>query len=109
MVGKGGRRVIDFWVTAGNRVALIEVKYQLPTKAGTALTRLTNQMKTYSTAEEAVRNGAQVVLFTYKAPSNAQMNLLLSRLGAEHFNSVQLVHGLTGLGQWVKFFFTGTP
>lgn len=100
LVGNGGPRVIDFWAKVGQRVALIEVKYQMPARAGAALTRLVGQMRTAISAGE----GAQVVLFTFRAPSAAQMNLLLSQLGAEA-SAIQHVSGLWGLVQWARFFF----
>jgi RHS repeat-associated protein len=104
LVGQGGRRVLDFWLTAGNRVAVLEVKYGLPRAVGPALTRLVGQLRTAATAEEAVRNGAQVVLFTFRAPTVAQMALLESQLGASA-GFVQHVSGLLGLIQWVRLFF----
>jgi hypothetical protein len=48
---------------------------------------------------------AQVVLFTYKAPSPAQMKLLENAVGSEKF--IQHVHGFEGLIHWVRFFFGG--
>ncbi len=107
LAGQGGRRILDFWVQVGNKVAIIESKYKLPVRAGDALTRLVGQMRTALTAEEAVRNNAQVVLFTWKAPSPAQMRLLLEALGPEA-SSIKLVHGLLDLAQYVKYFF-GIP
>ena len=108
LVGQGGRRVLDFWLQVGQRVAILEVKYKVPSKAGAALTRLVGQMKTALTAEEAARAGAQVVLFTYRAPSAAQMRLLLEALGPSA-NSIQHIHGFTGLIQWARMFFLPIP
>jgi len=88
----------------GNRVAFIEVKYGLPRAVGPAMTRLVGQLRIYATAEEAIRNNAQVVLFTFRAPSAAQMALLESQLGTSA-GFVQHVSGLMGLMQWVRFFF----
>ncbi|WNO11572.1 putative Ig domain-containing protein [Teredinibacter sp. KSP-S5-2] len=100
LVGNGGRRVIDFWAQVGSRVALIEVKYGLPRTTGAAMTRLVGQMQTSLSAG----NGAQVVLFTFRAPSAAQMNLLLTQLGPQA-GAIQHVSGLWGLVQWARFFF----
>ena len=108
LVGRGGRRVLDFWLQVGQRVAILEVKYKVPTKAGAALTRLVGQMETALTAEEATRTGAQVVLFTYRTPSAAQMRLLLEALGPSA-SSIQHIHGLTGLIQRARMFFLPIP
>ena len=51
LVGTGGRWVLDFWLQIGQRVAVLEVKYQLPLRAGEALTRLVGQMRTALTAD----------------------------------------------------------
>jgi RHS repeat-associated protein len=102
--GPGGRRIIDFWLQAGNQLALLEVKYKLPSRGGDALTRLANQLTTYSASAQAFGDGGRVVLWTYKAPTIAEMTLLLNKLGPEA-SRVQFAHGLMGLVQWVKFFF----
>lgn len=104
LVGQGGPRVLDFWVQVANRVAVIEVKYGLPRAVGPALTRLVGQMQTALTAQAARQAGAQVVLFTYRAPSAAQMALLMQQLGPQA-SMIQHVHGLWGLVQWARFFF----
>lgn len=96
--------MLDFWLASGQRMAVLEAKYKLPSQAGAMLTRLVGQIRTAATAEEAVRRNAQVVLWTYKAPAAAEMSLLLSQLGP-HASSVQMVHGLMGLTNWARFFF----
>jgi hypothetical protein len=108
LVGQGGRRVLDFWLQVGNRVAILEVKYGLPRAVGPALTRLVAQIRTAVSAEEAVRNGAQVVLFTFRAPSPQQMALLAEALGpaAPPF---QLISTMPQLAQWVRTFFAVVP
>jgi RHS repeat-associated protein len=108
LVGQGGRRVLDFWLQVGNRVAILEVKYGLPRAVGPALTRLVAQIRTAASAEEAVRNGAQVVLFTFRAPSPQQMALLAEALGpaAPPF---QLISTMPQLAQWVRTFFAVVP
>ena len=104
LVGPGGRRVIDFMVQMGNRVAYLEVKYGLPRRAGPALTRLVGQIRT-GVAAAAQRDGV-FVLFTWNAPSQAQMTLLASQLGPNS-GFVQHIHGLFGLTQWIRLFFMG--
>ncbi len=107
LVGAGGRRVIDFLVQVGNRVALIEVNYGLPRQVGPALTRLVGQMQTALTASQ-LPAGTQIVLFTFRAPTAAQMNLLLQQLGPQA-GLIQNVSGLWGLVQWARFFFLAIP
>jgi RHS repeat-associated protein len=105
LVGQGGRRVIDFLVRVGDRVALIEVKYGLPRAVGPALTRLVGQMQTALTTTQ-LPAGTQLVLFTFRAPTAAQMSLLLQQLGPQA-SLIQHVSGLWGLVQWARFFFIG--
>ena len=104
LVGVGGQRVLDFWLRVGNRVAILEAKYKLPSGAGRQLTRLVSQIRTAQTSQQAIREGAQVVLWTYRAPTSAQMNLVLSNLG-KGASGVQLVDGLLGLARWARWFF----
>ncbi|MBK9362876.1 MAG: RHS repeat-associated core domain-containing protein [Rubrivivax sp.] len=104
LVGPGGRRVIDFMIQVKDRVALLEVKYGLPQKVGPAMTRLIGQIRT-GTAAAAERDGV-FVLFTWAAPSEAQMALLASQLGPGA-GFVQHVHGLIGLTQWLRLFLLG--
>ncbi|MDH3317565.1 MAG: RHS repeat-associated core domain-containing protein, partial [Gammaproteobacteria bacterium] len=108
LVGAGGRRVLDFLVRVGNRVAVIEVKFGLPRTAGPALTRLVGQIQTALTAADPAVRGAQVVLFTFRAPTAAQMARLLQLLGPQA-GSLQHVQGLWGLVQWARFFFLPIP
>jgi RHS repeat-associated protein len=103
LVGQGGPRVLDFLVRVGNRVAAIEVKYGLPRAVGPAMTRLVNQIATYASSSQ-LPAGTQIVLFTARAPSAAQMTLLTQQLGA-NASLVQHVSGLWGLVQWARFFF----
>lgn len=104
LVGPGGTRVIDFLVTIGNRLTYLEVKYGLPRQAGPALARLVGQMRT-ATAVAAEVEG-DVVLFTWAAPSEAQMALLAAELG-EGATAIQMVHGLLGLTQYLRIFLLG--
>lgn len=102
MEGPGGRRVIDFLLNVGNRLTYIEVKYGLPRQAGAALTRLVGQMRT---ATNAVSGGkGSVILFTWAAPSEAQMALVVSALG-ETAGSVKIVSGLTNLIVYLNVLF----
>lgn len=100
LVGEGGKRVLDFWIKAGERMAVLEAKLRLPLRVGDQLTRLVSQIKTAQSATQ----GTQVVRWTFRAPNAAQMDLLLSQLGPEA-STLQLVNGLSGLAQWARFFF----
>ncbi|HET7792710.1 MAG TPA: PKD domain-containing protein [Rhizobacter sp.] len=108
--GAGGTRVIDFLVRLGDRLTFLEVKYGLPRKAGAALTRLVGQMRTATTAgaELAAAEGAtsEVVLFTWAAPTEAQMALVLAELG-ETASSVRIVSGFVNLNSYLWRFFLG--
>jgi RHS repeat-associated protein len=100
--GPGGRRVIDFFLTVGQRVATIEAKYKIPPGGSQAFTRLVAQMQSAMATEEA----GQVVLWTLKAPTDAELAALLATL-PEQGASIQFVNGLVGLGNWARFFFVG--
>jgi hypothetical protein len=65
-------------------------------------------MRTALTAEEATKAGAQVILFTYRAPSAGQMKLLLDALGPTA-SSIKHIHGFTSLIQWARMFFLPIP
>lgn len=108
LVGQGGPRVLDFWLQIGNRVAVLEVKYGLPRALGPALTRLVGQIRTAATSQEAIREGARVVLFTFRAPSPAQMTLLTEALGA-NAPPFQLISTLPQLAHWARTFFMLAP
>jgi hypothetical protein len=99
----GGRRFIDFLVKAADKIAIIEVKYKLPSKAGAALTRLIGQMNS-SLSYAAANRGTQVVLYTFKAPTISEMNRVINALGT-NASQVQFAHGLNGLLSWIKFYF----
>lgn len=98
--GPGGRRVIDFFVTIGQRVATIEAKYKIPSQGSQAFTRLVAQMQ----SAMATPGTGQVVLWTLRAPSNAELAALLTRLPANG-SAIQFVAGLNGLASWARFYF----
>jgi RHS repeat-associated protein len=104
LVGPGGTRFLDFMIVARNQVAYLEVKYSMPAKGSAAFSRLIGQMRTFVSAAEARKGGAQVVLFTYRAPTAAQTAALAETLGPTA-SSVQHVYGLLGLTQWIRIFF----
>jgi hypothetical protein len=105
LFGPGGRRVIDFMLRIGDRVSYLEVKYGLPRKAGPALARLVGQMRTATAAAAEVAEG-EVVLFTWAAPSEAQMVLLLAELG-EGASAVRIINGFVNLSQYLRIFLLG--
>jgi len=99
--GPGGRRVIDLLVRSKDAIARIEVKYQLPTQTGSALTRLIGQMQT------SVANSGQTVLFTFKEPEIRTLLRIVEELEAADVpaRSIQFVNGYRGLAQWFALYF----
>jgi hypothetical protein len=69
-----------------------------------ALARLVGQMRTATVAAEAVEG--EVVLFTWAAPSEAQMALVLAELG-EGASAVRIISGFANLSQYLKIFMLG--
>ena len=100
--GPGGRRVIDFFINYAQRVATIEAKYKIPPYGSQAFARLIAQLR----SAMATEGTGQVVLWTLKAPTEAELAALLAELGGEA-NAVQVVDGLVGLANWARFFFGG--
>ncbi|MGD9723617.1 MAG: putative Ig domain-containing protein [Pirellulales bacterium] len=95
-----GQRVIDYFVRVGDRAAMIEVKYGLPRAAGDALNRLAAQMNAM------VSSGAgQPVVWTLRAPTQAQLELVKQTAGPETFNRVQFVEGIEGLYRFITIYF----
>lgn len=103
LFGSGGRRVIDFMIKYAERIAYVEVKYKLPTKAGSALTRLHNQMLT--AVENCAARNCQTVLFTFVEPSADDMLFIYEKLGPELSMGIQYVYGFQGLAQWLRLYF----
>ena len=101
VVGPGGRRVLDMLVEAAGKVAWVESKYKLPSKAGDALTRLVGQMQS---ATASATSGQQVVLFTFKEPAIAELELVIRSIGPTA-DPIQYVWGFRGLMQWFNFYF----
>ena len=104
LVGEGGRRKLDYFIEIAQRTAIIEVKYKIPTRAGPQLERLLGQIQTALTPKEAFAKGARVVLFIFRAPTDAQLMRIITALG-EDAGMVQHVNGFVGLVQWVSLFF----
>jgi len=100
-LGPGGRRVIDLLVKGKDAIARIEVKYQLPTRTGSALSRLISQMQT------SVSNTGQTVLFTFKEPEIRTLAKIIKELenAGVPSRSIQFVHGYKGLAQWFALYF----
>jgi RHS repeat-associated protein len=94
-----GNRVLDFVARVGDDVAIIESKYSLPIAEGESLTRLVGQVN------QAVSSGAgQVVLWSLKDPTMAQLRLTFQALGATA-QRVQFVSGVEGLFRWMQLYF----
>ena len=97
---KVGQNLIDYLLKAGEKFALLEVKYKLPSRTGPAMTRLCNQVTS------AVFSGTanEIVLWTLKEPAKNELKLLQNQLGSL-YNSVTVISGINGLYQWIVHFF----
>jgi RHS repeat-associated protein len=100
--GPGGRRVLDFFLKIGNRVATVEAKYKLPSAGSQAFVRLVGQLESGMATPQA----GQIVLWTLKAPTEAELAALLVAV-PEAGSTVQFVNGLIGLANWSRLFFLG--
>lgn len=98
--GSGGRRLIDFFVTVGQQVATFEAKYGIPRAGSEAFRRLVSQL------QRAIATNAtgQIVMFTLRAPTRAELTALLSQLGTQG-PSLQFISGLHGFANCVPFSF----
>ncbi len=94
-----GKHIIDFGLSYGKRLAQLEVKYKLPDKLGSSMTRLVGQVNSMT----ANAQKGQAVVWTFKEPTAAEMNLFYQQVGGQA--RVQLVHGLEGLYRWATIFF----
>ena len=103
ITGSAGPRIIDMMARIGERVALIEVKFKLPSRAGSQLDRLVSQMT--AATEATTGKGQQVVLYTFKEPQLAQLQLIHDKLG-ERALTIQYVSGFDGLVRWMNFYFS---
>jgi RHS repeat-associated protein len=90
-------RFIDFFVRLGDRSAFIEVKYSLPAKLGPSMDRLVAQVTAATNS-----NQGQVVVWTLKEPTMAQVRLVLAQTNNAQ---VQFVHGVEGLYNWIHLYF----
>jgi len=90
-------RFIDFFVRLGDRTAFIEVKYSLPSRLGPSMDRLVGQVNAATAS-----NQGQVVVWTLKEPTQAQVRLVTTQIGN---SQVQFVHGVEGLYNWIRLYF----
>lgn len=89
------------------------MKYRIPDKLGGSFNRLVNQINSgiaYINAQLASSGKAQqmpgqMVVWSLRQPSNADLARLQAAVGPAVFNSVTFVHGVTGLAKWIEFFF----
>jgi hypothetical protein len=95
---RAGTRIIDIFVTFGNRKAYIEVKWGLPWRSGEALNRLAAQVEAMATAAEG-----QIVLWTMRLPTPAQQRLVERTLG-DNARRVTFVHGFDQWVAWTRSF-----
>jgi len=70
--GPGGKRVIDFFIKIGERVATIEAKYKIPASGSAAFQRLVAQLQ----SAMATPATGQVTLWTFKAPAEAELTIV---------------------------------
>jgi RHS repeat-associated protein len=93
---RAGSSVIDFFLKFGERTAWLEIKYGLPSKAGSALTRLGNQIQAAAAAGEG-----EVILWSLREPTAAQLRLV----GAEVAGTgVRIISGVQALSNWLISF-----
>jgi RHS repeat-associated protein len=90
-------RFIDFFVRLNDRAAFIEVKYSLPARLGPSMDRLVGQVNAAVNS-----NQGQVVVWTLKEPTLAQVRLVLAQTNNAQ---VQFVHGVEGLYNWIYLYF----
>ena len=89
-------------ILAATSHVIIEAKYQIPQSGTAAMTRLASQM------DAAVRTGDKVVLWLYKAPSPAQLQLLVNEIGWELYDEIVIVSAMRGdLIPYFKYLATG--
>jgi len=107
LANSSGRRWLDFLIRARDRLAIVEVKYSLPSKLGPSLTRIINQMEVALThAQSTAQSGitSQVVLWSLRAPDKSKLDLLLKNLG-ENASSIQIINGVQGLYSYLNYYF----
>ena len=93
-------RIPDYLLTASNGLkAWLEIKWNLPSRSGEALTRLVGQVT------EAWQTGkGQVVVWSLREPTLQQIRLVHGHLGVLA-SKTQFVHGVSGLYQWLHLYF----
>ncbi len=93
----GGRK-LDFLLRAGQSLVYLEVRFSLPSRTGRALTRIVGQI------QAGLATGQQMVIWSLRAPSTAQLKSVADAVGLDAASRVQFVHGFEGLYRWAQFF-----
>jgi RHS repeat-associated protein len=97
-----GRNIDNFLALGQSARWLLEIKHNLPWRAGEALTRLVEQV------QGALATGrGQVAVWSLKNPTDAQKRLLERTLGAADYARIRLVSGVQGLWEFLTKEFGG--
>jgi RHS repeat-associated protein len=94
LTGPGGKRIYDLMVRIGDRLFIIESKTNIPT-GGSAFRRLIGQIRTFSSATQAEAAGAEVIVVSEGAYTEAALTRIITTLGGEA--SPSFVHGVSEL------------
>jgi hypothetical protein len=98
---EGFTRRPDFLLRAGNGLRVIEGKYQLPTKAGEALSRMGSQIQQFTQWASQGAN-REVVVWALKSPVNATKAESAVLQAAGNPQGVRFVYGVEGLFQYLN-------
>ena len=93
-----GTRKLDFLLNAGQSLVYLEVKFSLPSRAGAAVARIAGQI------QAGLATGNQMVVWSLRAPSTAQLRRVADAVGLDAASRVQFVHGVEGLYRWAQFY-----
>ncbi len=63
-------------------------------------------MKTAATYSDALKQGADLILFTFKSPTAKELALIAKQLGPTA-NRIQMIHGFRSLANWLTNFYEG--
>jgi RHS repeat-associated protein len=94
LTGPGGKRIYDLMIRIGDRLFIIESKTNIP-MGGSAFRRLIGQIRTFASAAEAEAAGAEVIVVSEGAFTEAALARIITTLGGEA--SPSIVHGVSGL------------
>jgi hypothetical protein len=94
---KAKKRVLDFYMTAGDFIADVEVKYAIPKRGSEAMKRLISQARSMRRGPSAKR----ILIFMSDNVSDAAINRLKRSLRDGRAGSVEV---LNGAGDVVDFF-----